>query len=135
MKHLMTRKQAEKATGKSRATLARYVKEGKLSVADKNAQGHNLFDPSELMRVFGELKLPETPKTASQVQECAPVQQGGDTALQTEIDLLKKRIADLEEDKADLKDQRDKWQKQAEASQLLLTHEAPKKKGFWPFGG
>ena len=134
MKHLMTRKQAEEATGKSRATLARYVKQGKLSVAQKNDQGHNLFDPAELMRVFGDFKLPDADKAVSEKSDSAAVKQGETAVMQAELDALRKRVADLEEDKEDLKGQRDKWQQQAEASQLLLTHNKPKKKGWFGFG-
>ena len=47
----LTRRQAEIVAGVSRATLARYVADGKLS-AGKNEDGHNVYDASELQRVF-----------------------------------------------------------------------------------
>jgi hypothetical protein len=59
----LTRKQAERVAGVSRATLARYVSDGKLSTA-KDGQGQNRYDAAELQRVFPEsfdLKRLETP--------------------------------------------------------------------------
>jgi len=59
----LTRKQAERVAGVSRATLARYVSDGKLS-ASKDGQGQNRYDAAELQRVFPEsfdLKRLETP--------------------------------------------------------------------------
>lgn len=59
----LTRKQAERIAGVSRATLARYVSDGKLS-ASKDGQGQNRYDAAELQRVFPEsfdLKRLETP--------------------------------------------------------------------------
>src|SRR4051794_34420052 len=47
----LTRKQAEKVAGVSRATLARYVSDGRLS-ARKDAYGNNIYDAAELQRVF-----------------------------------------------------------------------------------
>jgi cytochrome P450 len=59
----LTRRQAEKIAGVSRATLARYVADGKLS-AGKDGQGHNTYDAAELQRVFSDtfdLRRLETP--------------------------------------------------------------------------
>ena len=47
--------QAVKMTGKSESTLRRDRKKGKVS-ATRDERGHLQFDPSELMRVYGELK-------------------------------------------------------------------------------
>lgn len=47
----LTRRQAEKAGGVSRATLYRYRDEGKLSV-HKDDQGQTFYDAAELARVF-----------------------------------------------------------------------------------
>jgi len=49
----LTRRQAEQVAGVSRATLARYVADGKLS-ASKDGQGQNRYDAAELQRVFPE---------------------------------------------------------------------------------
>jgi hypothetical protein len=46
---------AAKATGKHRATIHRYIKNGLLSTTTDNT-GHVVIDTSELLRVFGELK-------------------------------------------------------------------------------
>lgn len=65
----LTRRQAERAAGVSRATLARYVADGKLS-ANKDGQGHNTYDAAELARVFPDsfaLKRLEIPSSRDQV--------------------------------------------------------------------
>ena len=49
----LTRRQAEKVAGVSRATLARYVADGRLS-ASKDENGHNAYDAAELARVFSD---------------------------------------------------------------------------------
>ena len=49
----LTRRQAEKVAGVSRATLARYVADGRLS-ASKDENGHNVYDAAELARVFSD---------------------------------------------------------------------------------
>ena len=46
--------QAARATEKSRSTIQRYIKSGKLNV-HKNAAGETKVDTAELIRVFGEL--------------------------------------------------------------------------------
>lgn len=131
MKHLLTRKQAEAATGKSRATLARYVKEGKLSVADKNNQGHNLFDPAELERVFG-LIPPASPDADETVPQKTTMTQVNQPEADAEIMYLKKMLEEKDQIIDDLRDDRSAWRKQAEKSQLLLENSQPKK-GFWPW--
>lgn len=47
---LVTIQKATELTGKSRATVSRHIKEGRLSKTDK------LIDTAELMRVYGALK-------------------------------------------------------------------------------
>ena len=49
--------QAAKLVAKSRTTLWKYIKSGKLSV-NRDSNGKPFVDTSELIRVFGELKLP-----------------------------------------------------------------------------
>lgn len=88
MRYLLTRKEAEEATGKSRATISRYVKEGKLSVAKKNGQGHNLFDPSELQRVFGDLTLPAHDTASNETQKDAETHSTS-AVMQEKIELEK----------------------------------------------
>src|SRR4051812_2829103 len=78
----LTRRQAEIVAGVSRATLARYAADGKLSTS-KNAEGHNVYDASELQRVFPDtydLRRLETHDTRDRV---SPGDAGGDTPRDT----------------------------------------------------
>ncbi|WP_335919109.1 hypothetical protein [Shewanella algae] len=52
--------QAALSVGKSRVTLWRHIKSGKLS-AERDRDGNPLVDTSELLRVYGELKSIATP--------------------------------------------------------------------------
>lgn len=97
----VSRKEAEKLTGKSRSTLVRYVRDGKLS-AHKNDQGENMFEPSELERVFGPLRkvadhdtdhddTPDLPDDAGDTRLKAQI-----SGLENEIDALKAKLTQAE---------------------------------------
>ena len=117
---------ASKATGKSRSTILRAIKDGKIS-ANKDHNGNYAIDPSELHRVF-------SPVVAEQQQEKIMTLHA--TALeqqkeQVETPILLEKIKGLEtalerEQKynEDLKEDRDKWREQA--TQLLLTNQTEK---------
>lgn len=61
-----TLSESARLTGKSRRTIQRYVKSGKLS-AKSDANGNPSIDTSELIRVFGELSHPEGDKLSHPV--------------------------------------------------------------------
>ena len=65
---LLTMKDAMKLTGKSKTTIHRLTKDGTLSVAQKNKNGHNMYDPAELLRVFNETP-DETKKDQQKTKE------------------------------------------------------------------
>ncbi len=104
-------------TGKSKSTIQRAMNSGKLSYAlDQNDR--RVIDVSELERVFG-IK-PES-LNAGAVQN-APVSVDSDIdkeRLALEIKLLELRLENAQEQIEDLRDQRDKWENQA--NQVLLT--------------
>lgn len=131
MSHFYTRSQAEKATGKSRATLARYVKQGKLSVAEKNEQGHNLFDPAELARVFSNFRPLDTDGVPQEISQSAAVTQDDKALMQAKIDMLEQRLADKDERIEELKEERNSWKHQA---QHLLTDQREEKPAEPPRG-
>lgn len=89
--------QAARATDKSRSTIQRHIKNGKLSVSHDTA-GNVEIDTAELIRVFGGLKTDATVvKHVSDVSKSAAKQQRdtGDTvaieALQKELDRARER--------------------------------------------
>ena len=118
---------ATELTGKSKSTIQRAMKSGKLSYDVDN--GTKLIDVSELERVYG---MSNTPEVAT-----APAEPSYETELQKarhalEIDRLELKLKMVEDqlDNAntqidDLKSQRDSWQKQAQ--QVLLTTEYSQK--------
>ena len=143
----LTLSQAAKASGKSKSTLSRAIKMGRLSAARLD-DGNFSIDPAELFRVY--------PATTKNPYDEHPVEQGA-TPVPAE---LKSRISMLElllekereavarereisarerEISADLKEDRDRWRQQA-ASLLAdlrpqLAEPAPlaRRRAWWPF--
>jgi hypothetical protein len=116
----LTRKQAERIAGVSRATLARYVADGKLST-HKDAQGQNRYDAAELQRVFPEsfnLKRLETPASSEGVSpdEAEPETLRDSVAL-----------ASLTVEKRYLTEERDRLREEAERLRRELADERAKR--------
>jgi len=119
---------ATELTGKSKSTIQRAMKAGKLSYDVDN--NRKLIDVSELERVYGTVSM----TTETTITNAEP---SYETELQKakhalEIDRLELKVKMLEDqlDSAnnqidDLKSQRDGWQKQAQ--QVLLTTEHAQK--------
>lgn len=120
--------EAARATGKSKATISKAIKSGRIS-ASKDETGTFRIDPSELHRVYpptpkGEHKEPlhETPeKTPESHQES-----GEFSALKARLEAAQERLADKDAVIADLREDREKWRQQATA--LLEDH---RPKGFF----
>jgi len=120
--------EAAKATGKSKSTISKAIKNGRIS-ALKGRNGAYSIDPSELHRVYpitiqetGVIEQEETPKP-SEVNA-----KNGNKIRELEI-LLKaseQRLEDRGEQLSDIKEDRDKWRQQATA---LLGDK--RSKGFW----
>lgn len=119
--------EAAKAAGKSKTTLHRAIKSGKIS-ASKSDDGSYVIEPSELHRLFPSV----TPGTAD-----APLhrndteqQSNGLGTLRIQMEMQEKERererALLQETIADLREDRDKWRQQATA---LLEDKRPS--GFW----
>lgn len=115
---------AAELTGRSKSTIQRAMKTGKLSY-EVDANGRRIIDVSELDRAFG--LAPQTAGKEDTVE--AELEKA---AQMLEAERLKMRIRMLEDqlDTAknqidDLKGQRDQWQKQAQ--QVLLTSQYSQK--------
>ena len=116
--------EAAKATGKSKATISKAIKSGRIS-AQKDETGTFHIDPSELHRVY--------PPTVSSEQEETPANtpakpdnDGAIRELQARLEAAQERLADKEGVIADLREDRDRWRQQATA---LIADQRPK--GFW----
>ncbi len=113
---------ATELTGKSKSTIQRSMKSGKLSYTTNDA-GRRLIDVSELERVFG--VNPSVSETAVEAEL-----QKAKEILETErmkmrIRALEDSLHAAEEQVIDLKTQRDQWQKQAQ--QVLITSQFSQK--------
>ena len=118
-----TLNEAAKAVGKSKTTIHRAIKSGKIS-ASKLESGAYAIDPSELHRVFQVGTVERNIRNDTEQRETAV----GTADIRLEM-LEKERERErqhLEETIADLREDRDKWRQQATA---LLEDKRPK--GFW----
>lgn len=118
---------AAKAVGKSKTTLHRSIKSGKIS-ATKLEDGSYAIDPSELHRVFP-MVTEVTP--TGELPRNKPEHQGNTLeVLRIQLEMQEKERererALLQETIADLREDRDKWRQQATA--LLEDH---RPKGFF----
>ena len=119
--------EAAKATGKSKTTLHRAIKSGKISATKKNDNSYSI-DPSELHRVFPLATLEHTPE---QLQRNDEEHQGGTAAtlrfqLETIENERERERQLMQETIADLREDRDRWRQQATS---LLEDKRPK--GFF----
>lgn len=118
---------AAKAVGKSKTTLHRAIKSGRIS-ATKSEDGSYSIDPSELHRVFP----PVTAGTPTDMFLRNDTEHQSNTleTLRIQLELQEKERererALLQETIADLREDRDKWRQQATA--LLEDH---RPKGFF----
>lgn len=128
---------AAKATGKSKTTLHRAIKSGRIS-ASKAEDGSYSIEPAELHRVFPAV----TTRTPQALLHKNDEEQLSNTlaALRTQLEIQEKERdrerALLQETIADLREDRDKWRQQATS---LLTDQrsdppAPiRRRRWWPF--
>ena len=114
--------QAAKLTGKSKSTINRAIKAGKLS-ATRHEDGSYSIDPAELSRAF-DMEPPEGSKRSDREPDR--------TLLLERIEALEAMLNREREILADLKEDRDRWRQQATA--LLTDHgTSPKHRNWWPF--
>ena len=115
--------QAAKLTGKSKSTINRAVKTGKLS-ATRNDDGSYSIDPAELSRAFG-LEPDDSAKRSDAERD--------GTRLIERIEALETMLNREREISADLKEDRDRWRQQATA--LLTDQRSSTTTSFkwWPW--
>ncbi|WP_157001816.1 hypothetical protein [Paracoccus sp. S4493] len=128
----LTLSQAAKALGKSKSTLNRAIKTGRLS-ATRNEDGTFSINPAELYRAF-----PEPQKNAHQERMKEQDRTVVPDDLSSRISLLQQLLEREREAVADLKEDRDRWRQQA--TSLLANQEAApvaqlieKRRRWWPF--
>lgn len=113
--------EAAKATGKSKATVSKAIKTGRIS-AQKDETGTFQIDPSELHRVYPPTVSSEHKET--QVNTIAKSNSDGVIReLQARLEAAHERLSDKDAVISDLREDRDKWRQQATA---LLADQRPK---------
>ena len=117
--------EAAQLTGRSKSTLLRAVKAGRLS-AERDDAGAWRLDPAELARVYDvvvERSDARTVERHASPDEAAGAPDGaGDAAvLRERVAGLESMLAELRERLDDAKGERDGWRSQAEAAQRLLA--------------
>lgn len=118
---------AAELTGKSKSTIQRAMNSGKLSY-EKDKNDRRVVDVSELDRVFGLTQNGSEGKAVpGEVErELEKAKQMLETErLQMRIKMLEDQLFTANQQIDDLKEQRDRWQKQAD--QVLLTSQATQK--------
>lgn len=114
--------EAAKATGKSKATISKAIKNGRIS-ALKDETGTFHIDPSELHRVYPisvSSEQRETPdRAAVNTDNDANIRE-----LQARLQAAHERLSDKEAVISDLREDRDRWRQQATA--LLADHRPSK---------
>lgn len=142
----LTLSQAAKATSKSKSTLNRAIKSGRLS-ATRNEDGTFSIDPSELARAFPQNATEREPFLHQERPTERPGTEDSSKVAMLEQLLEKEReaLAREREVSADLKEDRDRWRAQATGllSDLRTAQEKaapaaspaplpdPQSKGFW----
>jgi hypothetical protein len=118
---------AAKATGKSKTTLHRAIKSGRIS-ASKAEDGSYAIDPSELHRVFPAVTVetPSVPLLRNDMEHHGNTLETLRIKLEMQEKERERERALLQETIADLREDRDKWRQQATA--LLEDH---RPKGFF----
>jgi hypothetical protein len=92
--------QAAKATGKSKPTIQRAIKAGRMS-AILTDQGHYEIDPAELYRVYPPVTVTVTGNATDDMKQTeTPV---FNSALQSNLDTLREFVASLENERDDLR--------------------------------
>ena len=114
--------QAAKATGKSKSTINRAIKNGKLS-ATRHDDGTYSIAASELFRAF-----PNGTQEGSKWVDTQPPPEPNRTAT-IRIEALEAALQREREVNADLMADRDHWRQQATA----LLAAPPKRKSWWPW--
>ena len=151
----LSTQQAADLANKSRTTIWRACKKGKLS-AELSDTGEYLIDPAELERAYGPLKREEPLRSDTEEHDATPKETSETKLLQQKLEFLEEQletarstINKLEEDKKDLREERDRLlsviDKQTDQVKMLTDQsEAARNKAsdeqdqkmpwWWPFG-
>jgi hypothetical protein len=119
----LTAREAGEQVGKTRQAIIKAIRKGTISAA-KDESGEWRIDPAELFRGY---------PPVSPVDDTSPAtENASDTAgLRREIELLRERLTEKDEQIADLREDRDRWREQA--TRLLPAPQPAARRGWWPW--
>lgn len=118
--------EAAKATGKSKPTISRAIKSGKISAVQNDDKSYKI-DPAELHRVFPPLPSASNDTGTMKQSETPP----NDALLQQEIEHLRSMLDQKDGQLDDLKEDRDHWRQQAGKVTALIEDHTSKPQGFF----
>jgi hypothetical protein len=116
----LTLGQAAKKTGKSKATISKYVRSGKLSYISKDSTGYKL-DPAEVFRVF-------TPINVDTERSLTPMV---NTVQTLEIELLREMLQREQQTVDYLRNKLDQTESERADLRLRLECNTQKKRSFF----
>ena len=132
----VTISEAARRVGIARSTLLRHIKNGKISkVIGKD--GKPSLDTSELLRVYGDLKISDTDDTSDALHKNRSVLQDDTGDRHTEKDIkiatLRAELKAALERADEFKEERDEWRGVAKKGQALLTDagQGRPRQGLW----
>ncbi|MEP2990911.1 MAG: hypothetical protein ABJO88_18300 [Parasphingorhabdus sp.] len=132
----VTISEAARRVGIARSTLLRHIKNGKISkVIGKD--GKPSLDTSELLRVYGDLKVSDIDDTGATLHQSHRSLQPdtGDRYTEKDIEIatLRAELKAALERSDEFKEERDEWRGVAKKGQALLTDEGQGRpsKGLW----
>ena len=122
--------EAAKATGKSKPTIQRAIKNGRIS-AKKNDNGTYVIDPAELHRVFDPVTVNSNGNGTMKQSVTSSVTSNDNDMLQREIEVLREQLNREHETVKDLRQRLDETndERRRVTEQLtgLLTHQQERK--------
>jgi hypothetical protein len=136
-KTLLNLSQAAKAVGITRRTLYNHVRSGKVTIS-RDMKNNPSVDVSELIRVYGNVRLPE-----KQIPTIIHRENTHKNFSSEQLDIVKKELADLKqavtlmlEDKTTREKERQHYEEQQqtlqdEVNQLRKALEQEREKSFW----
>lgn len=132
----VTISEAARRVGVARSTLLRHIKNGKVSkVIGKD--GKPSLDTSELLRVYGDLKVTDISDTSATLHQNRSTlhDEIGDRYTEKDIEIatLRAELKAAHERSDEFKEERDEWRGVAKKGQALLTDAGPgrSRQGLW----
>lgn len=127
--------EAAQQTGKSKSTLSRAIKQGKIS-ASRNDDGSFSIAESELFRVYKRVwsatveAAQNATNDANATRNATPEKDIEIATLRAELHAAREKIDDLKQMADEIREDRDNWRQQANRL-LAAPQQQEQKKGFW----